>query len=111
MATLLKLFLLPVGSGAPGACMGTPAWRPLRSPVRAGSGCAAAQGSLSALPSFVDTKHVADVPLLSADAYEHIATVLPNVTRFPAGRRLLLQPGRGLLQALASQVGLPAIFP
>ena len=30
--------------------------------------------------------------------------MLPNVTRFEAGRRLLLQPGRGLLQALASQL-------
>lgn len=39
-----------------------------------------------------------------ADTYEHVASILPNVTRFPAGRRLLLQPGRGLLQALASQV-------
>lgn len=36
--------------------------------------------------------------------YEHVATILPNVTRFAAGRRLLLQPGRGLLQALASQL-------
>lgn len=33
-----------------------------------------------------------------------MATVLPNVTRFATGRRLLLQPGRGLLQALASQL-------
>lgn len=38
------------------------------------------------------------------DMYEHVATILPNVTRFAAGRRLLLQPGRGLLQALASQL-------
>lgn len=38
------------------------------------------------------------------DTYEHVATILPNVTRFPAGRQLLLQPGRGLLQALASQL-------
>ncbi|KAL4446340.1 hypothetical protein ABPG77_003147 [Micractinium sp. CCAP 211/92] len=40
----------------------------------------------------------------TADIYEHVATILPNVTRFSAGRRLLLQPGRGLLQALASQL-------
>ncbi|KAL4423726.1 hypothetical protein ABPG75_001027 [Micractinium tetrahymenae] len=40
----------------------------------------------------------------AADTYEHVATILPNVTRFSAGRRLLLQPGRGLLQALASQL-------
>lgn len=39
-----------------------------------------------------------------ADDYEHVATILPNVTRFLAGRQLLLQPGRGLLQALTSQV-------
>eukprot|EP00887_Chlorella_sp_A99_P004078 scaffold11.g4078.t1 len=42
-----------------------------------------------------------------ADPYEHVATVLPNVTRFREGRRLLLQPGRGLLRALASQLRAP----
>ncbi|GAB4814226.1 hypothetical protein N2152v2_001272 [Parachlorella kessleri] len=38
------------------------------------------------------------------DPYAHVATILPNVTRFREGRRLLLQPGRGLLPALASQL-------
>ena len=80
--------------------------------MRVCTGCAEAQGSLSALPSMsCNVCCPGGVPVLSADAYEHIATVLPNVTRFPAGRRLLLQPGRGLLQALASQVGLAACLP
>lgn len=43
----------------------------------------------------------------STDDYQHVATILPNVTRFQAGRRLLLQPGRGLLQALVSQLRSP----
>lgn len=38
------------------------------------------------------------------DAFEHVAGVLTNVTRLEAGRQLLLQPGRGLLQALAAQL-------
>lgn len=42
--------------------------------------------------------------LSAADSYEHVASILPNVTRVSAGRQLLLQPGRGLLQALTSQV-------
>ena len=41
---------------------------------------------------------------LAEDPYEHVATILPNVTRFQAGRCLMLQEGRGLLQALASQL-------
>ncbi|KAL6780249.1 FAM203 family protein [Auxenochlorella protothecoides] len=40
----------------------------------------------------------------SEDTYEHVATILPNVTRLAAGRQLLLQPGRGLLTALSSQL-------
>ena len=39
------------------------------------------------------------------DAYEHVALVLTNVTRLAAGRKLLLEPGRGTLGALASQLG------
>ncbi|GLC41216.1 hypothetical protein PLESTB_001526000 [Pleodorina starrii] len=39
-----------------------------------------------------------------ADPFEHVASVLTNVTRLPEARRLLLQPGRGLLQALVSQL-------
>lgn len=38
------------------------------------------------------------------DKYEHVATILPNVTRFACGRRLLLEPGRGMLAALVSQL-------
>lgn len=39
-----------------------------------------------------------------ADPYEHVASIVTNVTRLKEGRELLLQPGRGLLQALASQL-------
>ncbi|GFR42528.1 hypothetical protein Agub_g3428, partial [Astrephomene gubernaculifera] len=39
-----------------------------------------------------------------ADPYQHVASVLTNVTRLAAARRLLLQPGRGLLAALVSQL-------
>jgi len=38
------------------------------------------------------------------DTYEHVATILPNVTRIEAGRRVLMEPGRGTLRALASQL-------
>lgn len=38
------------------------------------------------------------------DPYEHIASVLTNVTRLRRGREVLLQPGRGLLQALTQQL-------
>ncbi|GIL71830.1 hypothetical protein Vretifemale_2301 [Volvox reticuliferus] len=38
------------------------------------------------------------------DLYEHVASVLTNVTRLREARLLLLQPGRGLLQALVSQL-------
>lgn len=61
-------------------------------------------------PPFCSSSRLACAPTSSpvaihaADMYEHVATILPNVTRFAAGRRLLLQPGRGLLQALASQL-------
>jgi hypothetical protein len=39
------------------------------------------------------------------DPYEHIGALLTNATRLQAGRKLLLQPGRGFLQALAAQLG------
>lgn len=38
------------------------------------------------------------------DPFEHVATILPNVTRFKEGRQVLLEPGRGALKALASQL-------
>ena len=41
------------------------------------------------------------------DPYGHIAAVLTNVTRLKQGRTLLLQPGRGLLQALVAQLKSP----
>lgn len=48
------------------------------------------------------------VPPGEGDTYEHVATVLPNVTRFAAGRRLVVEPGRGALGALASQLRSPS---
>ncbi|KAG2448786.1 hypothetical protein HYH02_006138 [Chlamydomonas schloesseri] len=39
-----------------------------------------------------------------SDPFEHVASVLTNVTRLKEGRQLLLQPGRGLLAALVSQL-------
>jgi hypothetical protein len=38
------------------------------------------------------------------DPYQHIAALLTNTTRLQPGRQLLLQPGRGFLQALAAQL-------
>ncbi|WIA33946.1 hypothetical protein OEZ86_007041 [Tetradesmus obliquus] len=39
------------------------------------------------------------------DPYQHIGSLLTNASRLQAGRQLLLQPGRGFLQALAAQLG------
>lgn len=39
-----------------------------------------------------------------ADPFEHVASILPNTTVFKAGRKVVLEPGRGALQALASQL-------
>ena len=41
------------------------------------------------------------------DVYEHVASILPNTTVFKQGRKVLLEPGRGALQALASQIDSP----
>ena len=38
------------------------------------------------------------------DTFEHIAAILTNVTRLKAGRGLLLEPGRGFLEALVAQM-------
>ena len=40
----------------------------------------------------------------SGDTYEHIASILPNATVFKQGRRVVLEPGRGALLALSSQL-------
>ena len=42
------------------------------------------------------------------DPYEHLAGVVANATRMPQGRKMLLQPGRGLLHALVSQLQSPS---
>jgi hypothetical protein len=55
--------------------------------------------------AFLLNKFVAPCPSnIEHDTYGHVATILPNVTREQAGRQLLLQPGRGLLGALASEL-------
>lgn len=38
------------------------------------------------------------------DVYEHVASILSNTTVFRQGRKVVLEPGRGALQALASQL-------
>ena len=43
-------------------------------------------------------------PFQGEDAYEHVASILPNATVFEEGRKTLPQPGRGTLQALASHL-------
>ena len=43
-----------------------------------------------------------------SDPFEHVATILPNLTRFKEGRQVLLEPGRGFLPALASQLRSPS---
>ncbi|KAJ9528470.1 hypothetical protein QJQ45_020358 [Haematococcus lacustris] len=46
-------------------------------------------------------------PAHPRDDYVHVGAILTNVTRLHAGRALLLQPGRGLLQVLAGQLKAP----
>ena len=38
------------------------------------------------------------------DKYEHIAAILTNVTRLKPGRAMLLEPGRGFIEALVAQL-------
>lgn len=38
------------------------------------------------------------------DTYEHVASILSNATVFKQGRKVVLEPGRGTLEALASQL-------
>lgn len=49
---------------------------------------------------FLDTTNIK----AGEDPFEHVATILPNVARFVEGRQVLLEPGRGALKALASQL-------
>jgi hypothetical protein len=53
------------------------------------------------LRSFLDTSNTKPG---GEDPFEHVATILPNVTRIKEGRQVLLEPGRGALKALASQL-------
>ena len=45
-----------------------------------------------------------------ADKFEHIAAILTNVTRLKLGRSLLLEPGRGFIQALVAQLESPNLL-
>lgn len=49
-----------------------------------------------------------DLNVGNKDPFEHVATILPNLTRFKEGRQVLLEPGRGTLKALASQLRSPS---
>ena len=40
----------------------------------------------------------------SDEDWDYVAALLTNVTRIPEGRKLLLDPGRGFLRALATQL-------
>ena len=61
------------------------------------------RGALEGFSVAVLLKHfLAPVAPGQADAYEHVATVLPNVTRIAAGRKLLLQPGSATSKSLRS---------
>jgi len=45
----------------------------------------------------------------SAEDWDYVAAVLTNVTRMPDGRKLLLDPQRGFLRALATQLRSPSL--
>ncbi len=45
----------------------------------------------------------------SAEDWDYVAAVLTNVARMPDGRKLLLDPQRGFLRALATQLRSPSL--
>ena len=53
---------------------------------------------------YSNTNTSTDLNTDADDAFEHVASILPNATVFKAGRQVVLEPGRGALQALASQL-------
>lgn len=71
------------------------------------------QGQLEGLHMAVLLKHfvMSSVTLMPGeeDRFEHIANIICNITRIRTGRKLLLEPGRGLLQALAAQLQAPSL--
>jgi hypothetical protein len=48
--------------------------------------------------------------VLDAGLQPALLCAVTNVTRYKAARELLLQPGRGLLQALAAQLRAPSLL-
>lgn len=42
-------------------------------------------------------------PILSGDPFEHVASILVNISQKEAGRKLLLDPKRGLLKQIIRQ--------
>ena len=46
----------------------------------------------------------------SDDQFEHVAAILNNVTRQRKGREMLLEPGRGFMQALVAQLGSASVL-
>lgn len=42
------------------------------------------------------------------DPYAYVAHIMTNVTRIQKGRDIVLEPGRGFLQALVSQIQSPS---
>ena len=49
-------------------------------------------------------------PQPPGDAFAHVGSILVNLTRLKAARTLLLQPGRGLLGALQTQLHSPELL-
>ncbi|KAI8469103.1 MAG: hypothetical protein J3K34DRAFT_514352 [Monoraphidium minutum] len=89
MALLLKLFVTSaVTLDAP------PPPPPAAAPGAAAAAAAAAAAGAGGLASAE----------ADADPCQHLGAVITNVTRLKKGREMLLEPGRGLLQALAAQL-------
>lgn len=97
-ATLLKLFLQPVSGCYGDVVVEREAGRTLLCDDLVWCGCQ------RICPKWTGPTLMLAQVVGSEDTYEHVATILPNVTRLAAGRQLLLQPGRGLLTALSSQL-------
>ncbi|GBF94253.1 hypothetical protein Rsub_06523 [Raphidocelis subcapitata] len=100
MALLLKLFITsavtmdaaPAPAAAAAAAAAAPAAGAAPRPRGSGGGDAAAAAAAGGAAA------------ASGDPCEHLGAVITNVTRLKKGREMLLEPGRGLLQALASQL-------
>jgi hypothetical protein len=91
---LLKLFItsaVTLDAPLPAAAAAAPRANGSGSGAAAAAEAAAAAAAGGAAP-------------VMGDPCEHLGAVITNVTRLKKGREMLLEPGRGLLQALASQL-------